>query len=575
MKIVYIPVFRITVSYTVSFGRRWSVIEHILLIELSKEKRSLVDLVASVNLPDRLVVEALINLLRANWIEIRSAGGISFQATAAGQKRAREESLPPQIQRSVKWIPLCVDRLTGTWLLADDLDLVYERDLPPGTITVDPIVHTYQSSDGRLRELFPIGPDEALEATEPQFRNPSRPFARMVVAFDRIERGLPGDAPMALKDAILDVATTIPDEAGDIVGTAEPTIKEQLCTSISEDDLVVGGRQHREFLTRCLGGARSNVILHSCFIDAGAIESLIPELEDAASRRVRVDLLWGLHYDPEDPKSRNVLAESERVLNKLTPQAREFVQLSPISSGSHSKVIIYNTSDFEWQALVGSCNFLSSWFQALEISVVLRSNGLIRQLLGYILAGQLPASGAWSPVARRINSIWDEIRRLSAIIKEEGTHRLTLLADQDHYSCIRTARDLAQGDIVIGCDIYGAAAETSVLVPMERAAELDRRVRLFYQRPSKQLRETGQTPKREELEKRGISLTQYDGLHGKFVVWDQEHLGISSFNWLATATDGTRTRGAEIGVLIEGPMLRSTLAQRLFTISNGGIDIRS
>jgi hypothetical protein len=573
MKIVYIPVYRITVSYAISFGRRWSVIEHLLLIELSKGRRSVKELSVLANLPDRLVVEALINLLRANWIEVRSANGVFFQATTAGRRRASEESLPPQVKRSVKWIPLCFDRLTGTWLRADDLELVYERDLPPGTVTIDPLLHTYQSSDGRLRDLFYIGPDEALEPAEPQFRNPSRPFARVVVAFDRVERGLPSDAQMSLKDAILEASRAIPDEATDAVGAIAPEVKESLWTSIREEDVLVGGKQHREFVTQCLSDARSNVILHSCFIDPGTIESLLPEFEAAARRKVRVDLLWGLHFDPEDPKSRNVLADSERILNKLSPSEREFIQLSPISSGSHAKIIIYNPTGFDWQTLLGSCNFLSSWFRALEVSVALRSNGIARLLLSYILAGQLPASGSWSPVARRINRIWDDLKHASLSGPESGTHRLTVLADQDHYSCIRTARDLAQNDIVIGCDLYGLAAETSVLVPMTRAAEMHRGVRLLYQRSSKQLRETGQMPKPEELKKRGIILEQHDGLHGKFLLWDQEQLAITSFNWAATATDGTRVRGGELGVLIDGPMLRSILAKKLLAASNGAINI--
>jgi hypothetical protein len=63
MKAVYVPVFRVAVSYTVSFGRRWSVLEHLLLIELAKSKRSLMELAEAANLPERLVVEALINLM--------------------------------------------------------------------------------------------------------------------------------------------------------------------------------------------------------------------------------------------------------------------------------------------------------------------------------------------------------------------------------------------------------------------------------------------------------------------------------------------------------------------------------
>src|SRR5438093_13594498 len=105
MKILYLPMYRMAASYMVSFGRRWSVLEHLVLIELSNHKRTLAELARLSELPERLVVEAIINLLRATWIEVRSGEEIVFQATPAGVRRASEEALPPQVQTVVKWMP--------------------------------------------------------------------------------------------------------------------------------------------------------------------------------------------------------------------------------------------------------------------------------------------------------------------------------------------------------------------------------------------------------------------------------------------------------------------------------------
>jgi len=146
---------------------------------------------------------------------------------------------------------------------------------------------------------------------------------------------------------------------------------------------------------------------------------------------------------------------------------------------------------------------------------------------------------------------------------------LRLLADDDHYACITTARDEARQLITLGCDLYGLAAETSVLVPMERAAQLGRQIRIYYRRTSRFLTEGGRYADEANAANRGILLTKVNGLHGKFLTWDDNAVAISSFNWLATVV-GTRARGAELGVLARGPKLPEVL-QKKFEQSSSGI----
>ena len=165
------------------------------------------------------------------------------------------------------------------------------------------------------------------------------------------------------------------------------------------------------------------------------------------------------------------------------------------------------------------------------------------------------------------------MRSDASTLPEKGTHRLKLLADHDHYACVTGARDHARTRIVIGCDLWGLAAETSVLVPMERAAELGRRVHLMYQRPSKRLSEEGRIPDADVARKRGLFIEQRTKLHGKFLLWDQEALAVTSFNWMSTVVDGARAKSAELGVLIEGPGLGLEFARKLLEGSGGAIGI--
>jgi hypothetical protein len=153
MKVLYLPLFRAAVSYVVSEGRRWSVLEQMLLIELAGKRHTLPELGRLTSLPERLVVEALINLLRVGWIEVRStAEHAVFTATAGGKRNAAREELQPTLRREVKWVSLCMDRLTGAWMRWDNLSLVYDRDLPEGAHCLDPTRSTLNYDDPGVRQ---------------------------------------------------------------------------------------------------------------------------------------------------------------------------------------------------------------------------------------------------------------------------------------------------------------------------------------------------------------------------------------------------------------------------------------
>lgn len=563
------------VGYVVSFGRRWSVLEHLLLIELTVRRHSVSVLATQVSLPERLVIEALINLLRAGWIEVRSTeSGVQFGATAAGRSRATEESLPVELQRKTKWISLCADRLTGAWLRADDLQLVHEKDLPETANPLDPTLNTFDTNDGTVRDLLYLEPDESFESFEPIFKNSSHLYARFELEFDKV-RWLPTYAPFRLEDMIRKAAPIVERDAiTEGASAAIPSADGLPLDNVGPEDIIVGGPENLEFLRRCLSRTRTQFIVHSCFIDPSTVEKLLPDFEAAAQRRVSIDLLWGLRADPEDPKSLQTRTAIEQVLNKLSPAIRPRVRLSPVSSGSHSKILLFdNATTDEWEVVVGSCNYLSSYFDAIEISQRSRSRRLAMQIVGRLIASQQPASGGWSAVARRLERIWNDLRLRARAKPEAGSHSLSLLVDDDHYSCVTRARDHARSSIVLGCDLFGLAAETSVLVPMTRAVELGKTVRMFYRRPSRFLAQEGMDLDLQSLTDRGCSLTKISSLHGKFLTWDDDALAVTSFNWLSTVVDGTRTRGAEIGILSLGKNLREIISSKLRSSSKGTLDI--
>ncbi|CCV11478.1 phospholipase D-like domain-containing protein [Mesorhizobium sp. STM 4661] len=570
MTSLYVPVFRVAVNYVVNFGRRWSVLEQMLLLELASGRHSVRELARKSLVPDRLVVEGLINLMRVGWIEVRStSAGNFFTATTAGKRRAADESLPSQLQRGGRWISLCFDRLSGSWLRADDLDLVYEKDLPENANLLEPIEQNYDPNDATIRDLLYLGVDEDLEDEEPKLRTPSRPYARIYLDMGELT-GLPDYAPMRLREKLraqliklgavpTKRAAKISTGMGEGVGRA----------SLDSSNFIVGGEEHFEFIQSALRSTKSYIAFHSCFVHPETVKRLLPSLSEAARRGVKVDLLWGLRVDAEDPKPAAPIGEVQQLLAMLPQSANQRIQLSPNSSGSHAKIIIFDDKDLGWTTVVGSCNYLSSWYSAKDVSLRTTSRVVGREVVGQLISAQVPSAGSWPAVARRLRSVWQAIRSFDPQT-EAGEYSIELLVDEDHYACITRARDEAKSRILIGCDLFGLAAETSVVVPMEVAARDGCRVELMYNRPSKTMTEQGRAPSVNELAARGLELHRDPSLHGKFLIVDNDTVAVTSFNWLSTSVSGARSRGAELGLHVRGPGVGSWLAEKLTAEQSAG-----
>ena len=562
---VYIPVYRTTIHYSVSVGRRWSVLEHLILVRLAAGRQTTEELVKACNVPSRVVIEALINLLRVNWIEVRSStNAIYFSATPIGVTRVGETTLPAELQSDSRWVPMCLERVTGTWLRAEDLDLVHERDIDDDALRVVARVNTFDSNAAGLRELLPLNADEGLEPKTPVSRAPSRLFAVVDVSLDD-PAGLPSYATVELRRAVIEAASSSFDTKP-VISAKPPTYAAPRLfrADVNLDDFLVGGEEHLSYLQGVLAKARSQVVIHSCFLNEETVLRLLPDFEKAARRKVRIDLLYGLRADAEenDPKER--VTKVREMLSRLDATIRGRLQLSLRGSGSHAKIVLSDSlEDDRWHCLISSCNLLSTQFDAIELSLHTTSTGIVSEVIAHLLASQLPAAGDWPSVARRLNAIWGEVRKRGQDENGEGSHQLALVVDGEHYEIIRHARNVAKTYIHLGCDIFGMAADTAALVPMQTAKERGVSVRLNFQRPSRFLTGLGVEPEQHCSTRYGLSLTRHKELHAKFLAWDETNVVISSFNWLATALSGGRSRGLEIGVLVSGPVVGEVLKRKL------------
>lgn len=150
-------------------------------------------------------------------------------------------------------------------------------------------------------------------------------------------------------------------------------------TTISSDQLIVGGDEHLASFERIVGRARSDVFILSTFVGAQSgpkyterHERVRKALDDACERGVRCHLFYGTRLDD---KRKNAIAMNE-LSNRLSlaRRTRGFVLAQRDLVGSHVKCLAADDGQGGAVVVLGSCNWLSSPFHAVDASVEFNEN---------------------------------------------------------------------------------------------------------------------------------------------------------------------------------------------------------
>jgi cardiolipin synthase A/B len=205
MKAIHVifPVLRGTRRFFIEKGRRWSVIEHLLLDIVARTPSSTTRLSEKSGLPRRVIVEAFIRLMRAGWVEIvGTADGPVFKATAVGAAKAPLDQLPAATVIEPRWRSFAIEQITGGVFRSRELDVRPQSRVPSSTD--DQIVLHLPGSplhaEGDLGEVFTAieGEDELIVGIDRSVERLMERFALVTVREDLIE-GLPARASPALK----------------------------------------------------------------------------------------------------------------------------------------------------------------------------------------------------------------------------------------------------------------------------------------------------------------------------------------------------------------------------------------
>jgi cardiolipin synthase len=567
---VAIPVWKGRAIFVVDKGRPWSIVEHLLLEALTRSEWTATELATEANISRRVVVEAIIRLMRVGWVElIYSAGFVKFKANSQGIVAAKSTELPSVLERRKKPLNYIVDLITGSvfryrdWATHNEKDLM-ERAKNEKFIWLSPgKTHPIPDASDLIDVL--LDEDESFVGAEK-----GGITNRFVVA--TVNKGIVDGLPISrdlsdLRVAVLEATKHLRDESG-VVGKIEITPQMLGSTTeapkvrdiqLSADDLILDGTAHKEALLKALESARSIVFIHSTFIDSERVLEILPAIKKAIQRGVRIHVLWGQNEDIDRIVStQHSLAKLRKHPDVLALEG--YLVFHPFSTGSHAKIIVADKGRMgEYVAIVGSCNWLSSSFKSYEASVRLRDPRIVQDVVGYLSRMSCLHDGIWSPLASELVQICKKLK--SAKDSAKTNARAAVVIGAQHNALPLRARDAALHRIFVASHRLGSVSIPSIVTPLISAVS-DKRLdaKVYYCRRTLPLKAKTEKQLIEEAGSHGVSVSLIESprLHAKVLAWDNNSVVISSLNWLSADQSDLESL-KEIGIWLEGQDLAKAL----------------
>jgi cardiolipin synthase len=568
---VAIPLYRGKRRFHLEKGRRWSVLEHLVLAALAEAPRTAEALAAAGQMHQRLAIEILVRLMRAGWAELRgTTGDLQFTATAAGISAAKASELPVVARPLARWMNFVVDRVSGTVFKPREMPFLHvnavrDRAQREPIVWLEPsdVTATFEVQD-LIEHLF--RDDEQFVAMEPGGDRLMERWGLVLVRGDKIE-GLPERAPKRLSDAILQAAKSAPQAApGRSVSVELPQADDRFWKAppahnivFAPDDLVVGGQAHEDALFQIIGQARLRLIIQSTFVSLKAFERLRPRLLDAARRGARIDLLWGEGDDPRSTgKTRKLVVQLRDTLAQAGED--ELIRLHPFSTRSHAKFVIADRAGGAPTALLGSCNWLSTDMSLVEASVRLRDPRLVSDLLFQAAELSRGRDGHWNELTSELASYakWSATAQA-----RNGPVKARLLLATDHKPLVVQAA-AGCNQLFVSSHRVSVAARQAVLHPVLAAlaarpfaAEIR-----FGREADPGEPDWNAIASGLDLKNIAVDGPREPAIHAKLLAWDDDDVVVTSQNWLSADPADTSPR-REIGVHLSGPGVARALSEAL------------
>ena len=576
---VAVPVLHGRRRFHFDKGRPWSVIEHALLDALGKREATAIRLSEQGRIPQRVVIEALIRLMRAGWVEmIERNSGVIFRITNNGIVATSFEELPNAPRRLSRNMNFVVDQISGTVYRSRELPFYHEYVIRERA-EKERIIWIERPERLRVDEVRPLV--EALFMDDEKFISMDHSGDRLserwslVTVRDDKPDGLPHRAPTTLVEAVKSAAKQAPDTtnlekfvlypSSSIADLNLKPLLEERGVDISAKDLVLGGPDHKAVIKSALKHAKHRVLIHSTFIARDRFIDLLPYIREALGRGVVIDVLWGQDESAEGRRSTRQVVK--QIKTELENEDLHMLRIHPFSTGSHCKILLADegTAD-RFSAWIGSCNWLSSPFQSVEASVRLRSPEIVADVVDQIAELSKGARGHWTDLTNNLAALSANLRSSGRSVVS-GSAYAQVVIGSDHPKMVRKARDESQHRIFVSSHRFGIAGQPIVLEPALAAAKyrgVD--VDVLYGTTNISFSNNNASEITDRFSENGVTIqpVRRPRIHAKILAWDDDTFVITSQNWLSADPPDDMPR-QEIGIFVRATGLAKILVDRFDT----------
>lgn len=572
--LVGIPILKDARRFHFLKGRRWTVFEHMVLEAVARKDATVSELVVASDLPRRVIIEILVRLMRAGWVQLHiGVGPVQFGATTIGRAHSTRAELPPVTSPEARYLAFTVELIRGGIFRTRDLVPVTDEQWRRRTagrraalMVASDLAYSTIPDAHILAETL-LDSDEELTRVDTHDWRPSKRIGIVSVRGDDIE-GLGAKPSIGLRDEILSAARKA--EAVQSIATISvaPRVaefsRERPARSIHFrlDDLVLGGEAHRATLSQVIARARHRVILHSTFISPDKGKEIIDLLKGPVKRGAHIDILWGQTADKVELNDTRNAAIALR--DHLQAQGlSDRIRLHMTSTRSHAKLILADTGDLgAFTAIVGSCNWMSSDLTSFDASVRLREANIVADVAFELSELTRTRDGQIPDLAAELVRIGMQLEKMNAR-SQDSRCVARIIKGSEHAQALLDARDQANKNILILSHRLGPNARPSLkpLAAASRAKGISPEA--FYGRLTGKATSTAVVEEilkgREDgLEVRAVLKPR---LHAKVLAWDDDDAVITSQNWLSA--DPSDVSGQqEIGIRIHSPGIGRAIVEQ-------------
>lgn len=576
---VAVPLLRGKRRFHIDKGRPWSIVEHTILAALAEKPYRAIDLAEEANLPRRLVIELVVRLMRAGWVELtQKTDGVLFSASERGKAAAKQDELPIVPKRMNRWIGFVIDQITGTIYRTREMP-PFERHVLIERAKTEPIIwidQPRQDVEPNLKDIVGslFHEDEHFVGLDQVGDRFVHRFALVTVKDGQID-GLAKRAPQQFREIVLKAALQTDPELGAMVtafkaspppALSETKINEPIDVTFAHDDLVLGGQAHKEIFEDTIQRAKHRMIIHSTFVSQSSLEDWLPKLYNAAQRGVKIDILWGESDEKKEVnKTRATVLDLRKKIeiDGLT----QSIRVHTFTTGSHAKFIIADKGRSDrFIGILGSCNWLSSGFHSFEASARLRDPAILGLLTFQLVELSRGASGHWTALSSDFYRLAETISKMPRPTGPKAKASIVLGSAHKHY--VRDARDNSKSEIFVTSHRFGVGGRQSVIVPALAAAEARSiKTNVFYGIASGKGAANLVAANTIGNADSGVQIKAVHNprLHAKILGWDDDNLVLTSQNWLS-ADPGDVDPLQEIGIFVKSTGIARMVRERFNSV---------